>query len=178
MLIMCRESELERDEKFVQGLMNDLQNGGLRRRGGGIEMGDWDSDDDDDDADERRRRWEIRREEMKRRMLEDENLGRLGTSPHLTGKYLLIVAANPKAQAFLNAISSTTTLNFDDEPDFLGESDIIEDTRAGTLARTNSMPQGDSQSQSQLADSLASQTEVQVPATSSRSLTRRTRDLQ
>jgi hypothetical protein len=66
----------------VHGLMHDLQNGGLRRRrGGALEMGDWDSDDDDDDdADERRRRWEIRREEMKRRMLEDENLGKLGTS--------------------------------------------------------------------------------------------------
>lgn len=61
--------------------MHDLQNGGLRRRrGGGLEMGDWDSDDDDEDADERRRRWELKREEMKRRMLEDENLGKLGMS--------------------------------------------------------------------------------------------------
>ena len=95
-------------------------------------MGDWDSDDDDDDAEERRRRWELRREEMKRRMLEDENLGKLGISrgvPKLTR-----VAANPKTQAFLNAISSTT-LNFDDEPDFLGESEIIEDRRAGTADR-------------------------------------------
>lgn len=79
-----REDELERDEKFVQGLMNDLQNGGLkRRRGRNLEMGDWDTDeDDDDDAEERRRRWELKREEMKRRMLEDENLGKLGTSPN------------------------------------------------------------------------------------------------
>jgi hypothetical protein len=68
------------DEKVVKGLMHDIQNGGLRRRRGQLEMGDWDSDDDDDDADERRRRWELRREEMKRRMLEDENLGKLGTS--------------------------------------------------------------------------------------------------
>lgn len=61
--------------------MHDLQNGGLRRRrNGGLEMGDWDSDDDDDDADERRRRWELKREEMKQRMLEDENLGKLGTT--------------------------------------------------------------------------------------------------
>ena len=67
------------DEKVVKGLMHDIQNGGLRRRRGQLEMGDWDSDDDDDDADERRRRWELRREEMKRRMLEDENLGKLGT---------------------------------------------------------------------------------------------------
>ena len=75
-----RAAELERDEKFVQGLMHDLQTGGLkRRRGRNLEMGDWDSDeDDDDDAEERRRRWELKREEMKRRMLEDENLGKLG----------------------------------------------------------------------------------------------------
>jgi MRC1-like domain len=66
--------------------MHDLQNGGLRRRRGGLEMGDWDSgDDDDDNADERRRRWEIKREEMKRRMLEDENLGKLG-NPSLSNK--------------------------------------------------------------------------------------------
>jgi MRC1-like domain len=60
--------------------MHDLQNGGLRkRRGGNLDFGDWDSDDDDDeDAEERRRRWELRREEMKRRILEDENLGKLG----------------------------------------------------------------------------------------------------
>ena len=76
-----RNDELERDEKAVQVLMHDLKNGGLRRRrGGGLEMGDWDSDDDDNDndAEERRRRWELKREEMKRRMLEDENLGKLG----------------------------------------------------------------------------------------------------
>jgi hypothetical protein len=70
------------DEKVVKGLMHDIQNGGLRRRRGQLEMGDWDSDDDDDeDADERRRRWEFKREEMKRRMLEDENLGKLGMTP-------------------------------------------------------------------------------------------------
>ena len=68
------------DEKVVKGLMHDIQNGGLRRRRGQLEMGDWDSDDEDEDADERRRRWELKREEMKRRMLEDENLGKLGRS--------------------------------------------------------------------------------------------------
>jgi mediator of replication checkpoint protein 1 len=75
-----RESELKKDEKYVQELMNDLQNGGLRRRrGAALDIADW-SDDDDEDAEERRRRWEMRREEMKRRMLEDENLGKLGIS--------------------------------------------------------------------------------------------------
>jgi mediator of replication checkpoint protein 1 len=73
-----REKDREQDEKFVQGLMHDLRNGGLRRRrGGAMGLGDWESDEDDD-AEERRRRWELRREEMKRRMLEDETLGKLG----------------------------------------------------------------------------------------------------
>ena len=77
---------MERDEKYVKDLMHDLQNGGLRRRRNrGLELGDWDSDDEkEEDAEERRRRWEIRREEMKQRMLEDENLSRLGTYLTLT----------------------------------------------------------------------------------------------
>src|SRR5579862_3631904 len=161
------------DEKVVKGLMHDIQNGRLRRRRGQLEMGDWDSDDDDVDADERRRRWELKREEMKRRMLEDENLGKLGISPK--NMLCLIVAANPKRRAFVNAISSTT-LNYDDEPDFLGE-EIIEDTKAGTASRNlpNSVPMGESQSQSQSQDTGMS-VEIQVPATSSGNLSRHEKD--
>src|SRR5881392_1788088 len=79
-------------------------------------------------------------------------------------------AANPKTQAFVNAISSTT-LNFDDEPDFLGESEIIEVRRASTAARNlpNTLPLGDSQSQFQDQTSQTS-AEIQVPATSSANL--------
>jgi hypothetical protein len=79
----------------------------------------------------------------------------------------------------LNAISSTT-LNFDDEPDFLGESEIIDDQRAGTAARNlpNSIRVDDSQSQVQSQNqSTESSAEIEVPATSSGSLPRRTRDL-
>lgn len=86
------------------------------------------------------------------------------------------LAANPKTQAFLNAISSTA-LNFDDEPDFLGESAVIEDRKASTAARNlpNSMiPVGDD-SQSQSQDQTSA--EIQVPATSSSNLpSRHTRD--
>lgn len=88
-----------------------------------------------------------------------------------------MVAANPKTQAFLNAISSTT-LNFDDEPDFLGE-EIIEDTKAGQAGRNlpNSIPMGESQSQSQSQSQDTSMSaEIQVPATSSGSLSRQARD--
>ena|SRR5579859_7605708 len=86
-----------------------------------------------------------------------------------------MVAANPKTQAFLNAISSTT-LNFDDEPDFLGE-EIIEDTKAGQASRNlpNSIPMGESQTQSQSQDKSMS-AEIQVPATSSGHLSRLSRD--
>lgn len=89
----------------------------------------------------------------------------------------LILAANPKTQAFLNAISSTT-LNFEDEPDFLGE-DIIDDRRAGTAARNlpNSVPMGDSQSQTQSYDqNTQTSAEIQVPATNSGNLPRYERD--
>jgi hypothetical protein len=65
-------------------------------------------------------------------------------------------------------------MNFDDEPDFLGEGGIIDDRRAGTAARTlpNSF-QGDSQSQSQ--DILPS-AEIQVAGTSSGTMNHRNRD--
>ena len=88
----------------------------------------------------------------------------------------LTEAANPKTQAFLTAISSTS-LNYDDEPDFLGESEIIEDRRAGTAARNlpSSIPVGESQSQSQDNDSQDS-AEIQVPATNSGNLPRHERD--
>lgn len=84
------------------------------------------------------------------------------------GQILTVTAANPKTQAFVNAISSST-LNVDDEPDFLGEDEIIEDRKASVAARNlpHSISRGDSQSQSQ--DQLLSP-EVQVPATSSANL--------
>lgn len=99
-------------------------------------------------------------------------LGNLVSSRHILN---LIVAANPKTQAFLNAISSTT-LNYDDEPDFLGE-EIIEDTKAGTASRNlpNSVPMGESQSQSQSQDTRMS-VEIQVPATGSGNLSRHEKD--
>lgn len=77
----------------------------------------------------------------------------------------------------MNAIS--TTLNFDDEPDFLGENAIIEDQRAGTAARNlpNSISVGDSQSQVQSENQSAqSSVEIEVPATNSGNLPRHTRD--
>lgn len=77
----------------------------------------------------------------------------------------------------MNAISSTT-LNFDDEPDFLG-GDVIEDTKAGTAARVlpNSVPMGESQSQSQSQNTDTQMSaEIQVPATNSGDLPRHERD--
>ena len=75
----------------------------------------------------------------------------------------------------MNAISSTA-LNFDDEPDFLGENEIIEDRKASTAARNlpNTLPLGDFQSQSQ--EQVSNRAEIQVPATSSANLPRHERD--
>jgi len=80
----------------------------------------------------------------------------------------------------LNAISANTTLNFDDEPDFLGD-DVIEDTRASTAARAlpNSAPMGESQSQSQSQQQDPQlSAEIQVPATNSGEISRYERDRQ
>jgi hypothetical protein len=69
-------------------------------------------------------------------------------------------------------------MNIDDEPDFLGETGVIEDRKASTAARNlpNSVPhRGDSQSQSQDPASQIS-AEIQVPATSSANIPRYERD--
>jgi hypothetical protein len=68
-------------------------------------------------------------------------------------------------------------MNYDDEPDFLGEGGIIDDRKASTAARhlPNSFLQGDSQSQSQ---DLQASAEIQVPGTSSGTLFHRNRDRQ
>jgi len=71
-------------------------------------------------------------------------------------------------------------LNVDDEPDFLGETAVIEDRKASTAARNlpNSVPHGgDSQSQFQSQDPTSPiSAEVQVPATSSANIPRYERD--
>jgi hypothetical protein len=68
-------------------------------------------------------------------------------------------------------------MNFDDEPDFLGETEIIEDSKVGLAARTlsNSIPIGQSQSQSH-HQYIATSAEIQVPATNSGDLPRHERD--
>jgi hypothetical protein len=76
----------------------------------------------------------------------------------------------------LNTI--TTTLDFDDEPDFLG-GDIIEDKRARSAARvlSHSFPMGETQSQSQFPfDDFPPSAEIQVPSTNSGDLPRHDRD--
>ena len=81
----------------------------------------------------------------------------------------------------MSAISSTT-LNFDDEPDFLGEAEIIKDRKASLAARSLSvnLPLEDSQSQSQdpgNIDNVRASAEIQVPATSSCNESRHKNDL-
>lgn len=75
------------DEKRIDKLYKDITNGGLRRKRG-ADLDDLD-DDSDDEAQERRRRKQREFAKMRKALLEDENIGRIGKSQPLF--YLLFV---------------------------------------------------------------------------------------
>lgn len=91
------QKDLENDEKLVNTLMNDINNGGLRRkRGAGLlDM------DDSEDEEEGVARHKARQALMRARLLESQNLTSL--------------AENPKTKAFIEALedrpSSTTFID-------------------------------------------------------------------
>ncbi|TKA72706.1 hypothetical protein B0A49_04800 [Cryomyces minteri] len=74
------------DEKGIERLYKDLQNGGLRRKRGA----DFDISDSEDDGEERRRKKQREFARMRKALLEDEKVGK--------------IAADPKKAAFLRAI--------------------------------------------------------------------------
>lgn len=80
------KKDLENDEKLVNSLMNDINNGGLRRkRGAGLlDM------DDSEDEEEEAARHKARQALMRARLLESQNLTSL--------------AENPKTKAFIQAL--------------------------------------------------------------------------
>ncbi|MCJ1471407.1 hypothetical protein MMC13_000046 [Lambiella insularis] len=97
------DKERANDEKFIEKLYKDINNGGLRRKRG-IEF---DVSDSDDDIETRRR---IKRREearMRKALLENENVGK--------------IAEDPKKLAFLRAIEDREDEaefdNFLDQPD-------------------------------------------------------------
>lgn len=80
------QKDLENDEKMINSLMNDINNGGLRRkRGAGLLDMD---DSDDEEAEEARYR--ARQAQMRARLLDAQNLTTL--------------ANNPKTKAFIDAL--------------------------------------------------------------------------
>lgn len=73
---MNREKEKIEDEKRIDKLYKDITNGAFRRKRGG----DFDSlDDSDDEAAERRRRKQHEFARMRKALLEDEKIGKIGT---------------------------------------------------------------------------------------------------
>jgi len=100
------EREKTRDEKEVNRLFRDLQNGALRKKRGA----NFDLDDDSDDeymAQERRRRQKRRQmAQIRKALLQDEKLGK--------------IAADPKKAAFFKVLEDNDS---DDEGGFLDQTE-------------------------------------------------------
>ena len=97
-----RNSDKERtkDEKAVEKLFKDLNNGGLRRKRGA----EFDLSDSDDDVEARKRAKRKEFERMRKALLENENVGK--------------IAEDPKKFAFLRAIEDRED---DENVEFLEE---------------------------------------------------------
>lgn len=100
---MSSDKERANDEKLVEKLYKDINNGGLRRKRG-IEF---DVSDSDDDIEARRRIKRREEAKMRKALLENENVGK--------------IAEDPKKLAFLRAIEDRENDidmdNFLDQPD-------------------------------------------------------------
>ncbi|KAL8687997.1 MAG: hypothetical protein Q9224_004998, partial [Gallowayella concinna] len=92
------DKERARDEKAVEKLFKDINNGMLRRKRGA----DFDLSDSEDDAEARRRRKRKEFAKMRKALLENENVGK--------------IAEDPKKVAFLRAIEDRED---DEDLDFL-----------------------------------------------------------
>ena len=73
------DKERAEDEQRVSKLFKDIANGGLRRKRG-AEMELWDSDDEDEAAQRRRAMKQREFAKMRKALLADENLGKIGTT--------------------------------------------------------------------------------------------------
>ena len=98
------DKERASDEKQVEKLFKDITNGTLRRKRGA----DYDLSDSDDDLEARRRRKQREFMRMRKALLEDENIGKIGEyrpqSGYLKRMLTRSAALNPKKLAFLRAI--------------------------------------------------------------------------
>ena len=95
----CRDKERASDEKAIEKLYKDINNGGLRRKRGA----DMDLSDSEDDAEARRRRKQREFAKMRKALLADEKVGQ--------------IAEDPRKFAFLRAIEDREDL--DGAMDFL-----------------------------------------------------------
>ena len=120
-LIENRDKERASDEKAIEKLYKDINNGGLRRKRGA----ELDLSDSDDDAEARRRQKQREFAKMRKALLADEKVGQ--------------IAEDPRKLAFLRAIEDRDE---DDDADFL-------DRPADEAFVIDGSMQDDSNSQSQ-----------------------------
>ncbi|KAI4199218.1 MAG: hypothetical protein LQ350_004774 [Teloschistes chrysophthalmus] len=111
------DKERASDEKAVEKLFKDINNGMLRRKRGA----DFDLSDSEDDDEARRRRKRKEFAKMRKALLENENVGK--------------IAEDPKKMAFLRAIEDRE--DQDDDLDFLdqpedSQPDMIMDSQEGS----------------------------------------------
>ena len=69
-----RDKESVEDEKKIERLLKDVTNGGLRRK----RAADFDLSDSDDEVEAKRRRKRNEFARMRKALLEDENVGKIG----------------------------------------------------------------------------------------------------
>ncbi|KAL8713768.1 MAG: hypothetical protein Q9220_002295 [cf. Caloplaca sp. 1 TL-2023] len=112
------------DEKAVEKLFKDINNGMLRRKRGGA---DFDLSDSEDDIEARRRQKRKEFARMRKALLENEKVGK--------------IAEDPKKLAFLRAIEDRE--DDDDAPDFLvlGDEDAEKSTPESQEIIPDSQPQ-------------------------------------
>ena len=103
------QKDLEQDEKLVNSLMNDINNGGLRRkRGAGLlDM------EDSEDEEEEQARYKARQALMRARLLESQDLTSL--------------AENPKTRAFVDAMEDKQATH--SYIDITGEIEVVAETQ-------------------------------------------------
>ncbi|KAL8727477.1 MAG: hypothetical protein Q9166_006001 [cf. Caloplaca sp. 2 TL-2023] len=108
------DKERASDEKAVEKLFKDINNGMLRRKRGA----DFDLSDSDDDVEARRRRKRREFAKMRKALLENENVGK--------------IAEDPKKVAFLRAIEDREgdeDLDFLEQPDESSQPAMVADSQ-------------------------------------------------
>lgn len=76
---VCRDKLRQADEKDINKLYKDLTTGALRRKRAAGDLDDL--SDSDDEAEERRRRKQREFAKMRKALMEDENIGKIGMNP-------------------------------------------------------------------------------------------------